>query len=193
MTKDQTVTFTYRKNSYTLTINYVVADGVTTMPESFIHTYKYGDEYSVASPEVEGLTPDRKIVSGIMGAADVTVTVTYSVAPTGDIISVEIQWGDLSFEASYNNWNPDTHRYETTTVEPVSSGQNYIKVNNNSCRHKTSTEEKQQYNRYTAFNQQHIFAVIGKDIAHLSFKQTTLVLIVIKGVAFFLNKDCGII
>ena len=116
MTKDQTVTFTYRKNSYTLTINYVVADGVTTMPESFIHTYKYGDEYSVASPEVEGLTPDRKIVSGIMGAADVTVTVTYSVAPTGDIISVEIQWGDLSFEASYNNWNPDTHRYETTTV-----------------------------------------------------------------------------
>ncbi|MBR0135321.1 MAG: InlB B-repeat-containing protein [Clostridia bacterium] len=81
VTSDLTVTAQYTINSYTLTVNYVYADG-STARTPFVQSYNYGVSYSVTSPTITGYTPDVAIVTGTMGAADVTVTVTYTANET---------------------------------------------------------------------------------------------------------------
>lgn len=63
--------------SHTLTINYVYED-TTTAEESHIESVAEGTAYSVNSPTITDYTPDIAVVSGTMGSADVTVTVTYT-------------------------------------------------------------------------------------------------------------------
>ena len=77
VTSDITVTAVYTVNSYTLTINYVYADGGTAA-STYTRTLNYGAAYSVVSPAITGYTPDAAVVSGSMGADNVTVTVTYT-------------------------------------------------------------------------------------------------------------------
>ena len=72
-----TVTVTYTPNNYTLTINYVYAEGGNAAP-TYTGTYAYGASYSVTSPVIEGYTASQAVVSGTMGASNVTVTVTYT-------------------------------------------------------------------------------------------------------------------
>ena len=80
---DLIVTAQYTINSYTLTINYVKAEGGQAAA-TYTQSYNYGASYSVTSPTVEGYTPDQAVVSGTMGAGNVTVTVTYTAnAPVG--------------------------------------------------------------------------------------------------------------
>jgi len=73
----------YTRNSYKLTVEYVMADG-TTPPEKYTAEYKYGEAYSVTSPIVIGYTADRLVVEGIMPAEDVTEKVVYT--PNDDTI-----------------------------------------------------------------------------------------------------------
>lgn len=61
---------------YTLTINYVDTNG-NTVADSYTHDLRSGRTYSISSPEVEGMTPDREIVSGAL-TGDLTVTVVYT-------------------------------------------------------------------------------------------------------------------
>ncbi|MBQ1893213.1 MAG: InlB B-repeat-containing protein, partial [Clostridia bacterium] len=83
VTSDLIVTAQYTINSYTLTINYVKAEGGTAA-STYTQTYTYGASYSVTSPTVEGYTPDQAVVTGTMGAGNVTITVTYTKnAPAG--------------------------------------------------------------------------------------------------------------
>ncbi len=83
VTSDLTVTAQYTINSYTLSINYVKAEGGTAA-SAYTQTYEYGASYSVTSPTVEGYTPDQAVVTGTMGAGNVTITVTYTKnAPAG--------------------------------------------------------------------------------------------------------------
>ena len=86
ITADTVVTATYTINSYKLTINYVDTEGNVVAPK-YEQNYNYGASYSVASPVVEGYAPDIETVTGTMGTADVTVTVTYSLQVTllGDV------------------------------------------------------------------------------------------------------------
>ena len=86
ITADTVVTATYTINSYKLTINYVDTEGNVVAPK-YEQNYNYGANYSVASPVVEGYAPDIETVTGTMGTADVTVTVTYSLQVTllGDV------------------------------------------------------------------------------------------------------------
>ena len=74
---DLTVTALYTVLSYTLTIYYVDAAG-SPVAEAYTASVDYGAAYSVPSPAVEGCTPDIAVVEGVMGAEDVTVTVTYT-------------------------------------------------------------------------------------------------------------------
>lgn len=66
------------KAEHTLTVKYVVTGGAVAAPA--IHTEKVqeGVAYSVASPPLEGYTPSKPTVSGTMGSADVTETITYT-------------------------------------------------------------------------------------------------------------------
>ena len=68
----------FSQNSYTLTINYKFANGTTAAP-THTENVSYGASYSVTSPTITGYTPDQAVVSGTMGAENVTVDVTYSV------------------------------------------------------------------------------------------------------------------
>jgi uncharacterized repeat protein (TIGR02543 family) len=72
-----TVDVTYTIDSHRLTINYVYAGGGEAAP-THTENVDYNETYSVASPTVNGYTPDQATVSGTMGTSDVTVTVTYS-------------------------------------------------------------------------------------------------------------------
>ena len=75
---DVTVDVTYSVNSYTLTVNYKYADG-TSAAATHTESVNYGDDYSVSSPSITGFTPNLAVVSGTMGAGDVTVDVTYNI------------------------------------------------------------------------------------------------------------------
>ena len=74
---DMTVTAGYSINSYALTIVYVYADGSEAAP-THTETLEYGAEYSFESPVIFAFTADIPLVEGAMGAADVSVTVTYT-------------------------------------------------------------------------------------------------------------------
>ena len=68
---------------YTLTVRYVYQDG-TQAAEPHTEKLTEGSPYSVASPAIAGFTPDAAAVSGVVGAADVNVTVTYTANPVAD-------------------------------------------------------------------------------------------------------------
>ena len=77
------VTVTYTKDPpklHKLTVNYVYAEGGEAA-ETYSGEFAEGEEYSVASPVIEGCTPDAETVSGTMGTEDVEVTVTYKKDP----------------------------------------------------------------------------------------------------------------
>lgn len=61
---------------YTLTINYVYADG-SQAAARYRRSYESGSRYKVASPEIEGYTADLAVVSGRLNRRT-AVTVTYT-------------------------------------------------------------------------------------------------------------------
>ena len=75
----------YTAIDYTLTIYYVFEDGTTAAPTytDVLHIY---DDYSVASPTLEGYVASRRVVSGTMPARDVVYTVIY----VPETVTVEI-------------------------------------------------------------------------------------------------------
>lgn len=81
--------------TYTLTIHYVYEKGGTAAKD-YTGIYTEGQAYSVSSPDISGYAPDTSTVKGIIGTADVELTVTYSKilkysdlpgTPTADITS----------------------------------------------------------------------------------------------------------
>lgn len=72
---------------YTLTIQYVYADGGEAS-KTVTGAYAKGAHYDVNSPEIDGYTADQSVVSGDMPAADLTVTVTY----TADAYTLTIKY-----------------------------------------------------------------------------------------------------
>ena len=98
---DLTVTAQYTVNSYTLTVYYKYADG-TTAAATYTGTYTYGAPYSVTSPAIEGYTADVTVVSGSMGANNVTVTVTYTENASGGLLGDVNCDGNVDFaDVSY--------------------------------------------------------------------------------------------
>lgn len=77
VTGNVTVTAQYQINTYTLTINYVDADG-NNMAAPTVITNTYGYNYNVSSPVIPGYTASIPVVSGVL-TSDTTVTVVYNV------------------------------------------------------------------------------------------------------------------
>ncbi len=73
----ETVTYTSTTPTHNLTINYVYAGG-DMATEPYSQAFAEGAAYEVASPAIEGFTPDPAVVAGAMGNKDVVVTVTYT-------------------------------------------------------------------------------------------------------------------
>lgn len=94
----------YVKNVFTLTIQYLYADGSTAAAD-YVESHVPGTEYSVTSPKISGYTVDKETVSGSMPAEDVTETVTYT------------KRSDLSYTVNYY-WNgTDTKVKESKKVD----------------------------------------------------------------------------
>ncbi len=96
VTSDLTIWATYSVNTYVLTIYYVFENG-TTAATTYHGNYTYGSAYSVISPDVAGYTPDIAEVDGVMGAGNVSVTVTYTKNSTVLIGDVDCD-GDVDFD-----------------------------------------------------------------------------------------------
>ena len=62
--------------THTLTIRYETASGRDI--STFKREYAVGEQYEVVTPAMSGYAADEETISGIMGNADVTITVTYS-------------------------------------------------------------------------------------------------------------------
>ena len=88
--EDQTVTVTYGI-AHTLTVNYELGEGVSlpagrSLPDACVMLVPEGGAYTVVTPKLADLTPDKDSVTGTMGTEDVSATVTYyaRVSVTGE-------------------------------------------------------------------------------------------------------------
>jgi len=86
-----TVTPTPTVRSYTLTVNYLYADG-TAAASSYTRRLTAGSAYDVASPVITGYTADTATVAGSIGAADLTIDVHY--AATVHTVTVNYRYSD---------------------------------------------------------------------------------------------------
>ena len=123
------ITVSYLGKPYTLTIKYLNADGTEAFP-AYTATVRYKQAYSVKSPAKEGYGY-QEIVSGEMPNQDVTLEVVYRSQQEAEqtIISVTIEWGNLTFGYDYGTWNPEKHIYEDSQV--IAPENNTITVTSN--------------------------------------------------------------
>lgn len=105
-----TVTYTATER-YTLTINYVDAEGNVLAAPVEMSLYN-GQAYSVDSPAIAGYTADVATVSGTMGAEAIVVTVTYTAdvveTPTitlaeGSTFTLDAAKGVITIDAAVSN------------------------------------------------------------------------------------------
>ena len=129
LSEDTEIFVTYIPNSYTLTIRYLTEDG-TKIFDDYVESFVFGSSYSVNSPAYGTYVPSIPVVSGTMGAVDQEITVTYYPGEVPEIISVNIEWGELTFGARYDDWNPATHQYDSASIDPTTAGANYVKTTN---------------------------------------------------------------
>ncbi len=110
----------YKKNVFTLTINYVYEDG-SEAEGTHTEDVEFGKDYSVTSPDVVGYTPDKSTVAGTMPANDVKVTVTYT--KRSDLsYTVYYYWNGTTTPVA-NSKTVDKQTYNATVTEsPVTIG-----------------------------------------------------------------------
>lgn len=78
--EDLTVTVTYTKAFYPLTVQYQYTDG-SQAAESISFQYPLGFAYDIPSPEIEGYQPDKPAIAGEMPGEALEEVVTYSAIP----------------------------------------------------------------------------------------------------------------
>ena len=116
---DATATVNYNINSYKLTITYIMGDN-SAEPTTAEYTYEYNQAYSVATPAIDGYTPDKAAVEGTMGAADATAQVIYT--PNNYTLTINYQYAngdvaaptyqaDVRFNTAYSVTSPDVEGY----------------------------------------------------------------------------------
>ena len=122
----------WEDNEYSFTIKYVYENGEEAA-DSITFTGVVGDTFEdQASPTIDGHTPDKELVSVVIGEQDVIVTVTYkSKYSDAPYISHNVAWGNLNFDFEYGVWSPLTHAYANDVFTPQEAGNNIITVTNN--------------------------------------------------------------
>ena len=76
MTGDITEDVVFRRNDYTITVNYVYQDGTIAAP-AYNGTLGYDDAYFIQSPALTGYTPNMRVVAGSMEGRNLVFTVIY--------------------------------------------------------------------------------------------------------------------
>lgn len=172
---DIAVTVTYTRQTYTLTIEYKYADDVAdankrgkTASETVTLTGIYGTPYDVSSPQIDGYAPSLKKVSGTM-TSNTQITVIYS--DYTELVSSEIEWGNLTFNLTDVVWNAEDHQYEGHNYSPEAISGNYIKVLNDGnvdlkTEYTYTASEDYQDNQcyFTAFNDSTAEHITSMDV-----------------------------
>ena len=137
-----TRTFYYLGNPSTLTIYYKYAQNGNEAAPDYISgvgenpVLRYGDSFSIDSPVLDGYVCSQPVISGTMDTETKEYTVYYySQSP---VFNVTITWGPdgdsssaMQFEYDWGNWNPETHSYENSRINPVKPDANRVNVANN--------------------------------------------------------------
>ena len=111
-----TLDFVYSINYYTLTINYVDANG-NEMAPSHIASLPYGENYSVISPVIQGYQISPSVVSGTI-EGNVTKTVNYNLNPHMLVINYYV---GNTIIATYEQQYDYTANYSVNSLEQVPS------------------------------------------------------------------------
>ncbi|MBO7576543.1 MAG: choice-of-anchor J domain-containing protein, partial [Bacteroidales bacterium] len=76
--EDVTISANFGSEKHILTINYIYSTSGNNIYPCYKDTLEYGESYSVVSPpENDGFYPSIDTVSGVMGAEDITISVSY--------------------------------------------------------------------------------------------------------------------
>ena len=73
---DHTLVAQWKKQQFTIQINYVYENG-TEAAVSVRDRINYGESYSFSSPEITGYTTEKPVVEGVMGAQNLIINVVY--------------------------------------------------------------------------------------------------------------------
>lgn len=111
-----TLVFVYTINYYTLTINYVDANG-NEMAPSYIVSLPFGESYSVDSPIIQGYQISPSVVSGTI-EGNVTKTVNYNLNPHMLVINYYV---GNTIIATYEQQYDYTANYSVNSFEQVPS------------------------------------------------------------------------
>ena len=95
---------------HTLTVNYIDGDN-NPVDDPYTEQLEEGTDYTVVSPTIHHLIPDRAVVEGTMGTADITETVTYS--DDDVLITFRINYKIKTDKATQTAW-----RGEKTKLTP---------------------------------------------------------------------------
>ena len=95
---------------HTLTVNYIDGDN-NPVDDPYTEQLEEGTDYTVVSPTIHHLIPDRAVVEGTMGTADITETVTYS--DDDVLITFRINFKKKTDRATQTAW-----RGEKTKLTP---------------------------------------------------------------------------
>jgi len=117
----------YTKVKYTVTIYFTCLDSNVELPETIIEEYKHGESYSITVPTISGYTSTLNVVSGVINADNVEVTVYYYES----VDDITITWGTMNFEYNKGIWDPQTHTYSNGSFSPIGTT-NYVTFTNSS-------------------------------------------------------------
>lgn len=120
---------TYIPKTYTLVIEYVLADGITddnfTAPDTYQQAFVFGDSYRIASPAVEGYASDLLYVTGTIDAALVENVVDMN----GTLyIYKEVSYSPTTGRLRINYIYEDTGAVDVSIIENCPVGETYSVV-----------------------------------------------------------------
>lgn len=134
-------TVEYFPTEYNLTVHYIYDGTVEKAAGDHVEKVKYGEEYIVDSPKVEGCRPDQDHVSGVMQAIDTDKTVRYTLnkynitwrdwdgtelrkdtnVPYGTVpeykgLTLPERAADAEYTYEFAGWDPKTEKLTRDTV-----------------------------------------------------------------------------
>lgn len=107
-----------------------------SIQKSFDDAKAYAEANSIIWPtgagSMSGYEPLQETISGTMPIVEAGQkhVVEYTFINTTPVVSVTVDWGELLYTHSFDDWNPETHQY-VETIQPNDEMKNYVKVTNN--------------------------------------------------------------
>lgn len=87
----------YDLDVHKVTVNYVTPDGVEA-PEAYVGEFRYGQNFNIVSPKIEGYKPSSVTYAGRMDVADLVATISYEAASYEVVVNYKYANGKIAGE-----------------------------------------------------------------------------------------------